>query len=269
MVRDVGKDIRLNRIFRKSSNRTFIVAMDHGSADGPLKGIESPAETITKLIKGGADALLTTTGVVRSNHSLMAGDISFIMRISGSGTPIGPEGLQHHVSTITRSVESAIKMGADAVAVTAFIGCPGESAMLQNLNIVAENCEDWGMPLLAEMIPVTENPYSEESVSMAARVGAELGADIIKTYYTGTPETFREVVKKCYVPVVILGGPKTSDEMKMLESIDGALKAGGRGVAFGRNVWQHPDPMSITRAICSIIHKGATVEEASRALHLK
>ena len=262
MVRDVGKDLRLKRIFRKSSGNTFIVAMDHGSADGPLRGIEKPGETIAKLVEGGADALLTTTGVVRSNYSLIAGSISFIMRISGAGTPVGPEGLQHHVSTVTRSVESAIKLGADAVAVTAFIGCPGESSMLQNLNIVAESCEDWGIPLLAEMIPVTENPYSAESVSLAARVAAELGADIVKTHYTGSPETFREVVEKCYVPIVILGGPKINDERKMFEAIKGALEVGGRGVAFGRNVWQHANPVKMSKAIGAIIHEKITVDEA-------
>ena len=266
MVREAGKSLRLSRIFRKSSGNAFIVAMDHGSADGPLKGIENPGQAIANLIKGGVDAILTTTGVIRNNYPLMAGEVSFIMRISGAGTPIGPEGLQHHVSTITRSVESAIKLGADAVAVTVFIGCPGESIMIKNLSMVAENCEDWGIPLLAEMVPVSEDPYSAESVALAARIGAELGADIIKTNYTGSPDTFRKVVERCYVPIVILGGPKINDTRKMLEAIKGALEVGGRGVAFGRNVWQHEKPEKMAKAIESIIHGKATVDEALRLL---
>ena len=121
------------------------------------------------------------------------------------------------------------------------------------------------MPLLAMMYPrgkkITDE-YSEEYIAHAARVGAELGADIVKTNYIGDPDSFARVVKCCPIPVVIAGGPRVESELDLLTMVEGAISAGARGVAIGRNVFQHGNPAPITRRICGVVHKGLLAREA-------
>jgi fructose-bisphosphate aldolase/2-amino-3,7-dideoxy-D-threo-hept-6-ulosonate synthase len=140
--------------------------------------------------------------------------------------------------------------------------------MLEDLGTVAVECLEWGLPLLAMMYPrgaKIEDENDVEVVKHAARVGAELGADIIKCPYTGSPETFREVVEGCLAPVVIAGGSKTSDE-ETLRMIEGAMKAGGIGISMGRNAFQHENPAKLVRAACAIVHEGMPANEALKIL---
>ena len=121
------------------------------------------------------------------------------------------------------------------------------------------------MPLLAMMYPRGKkigDEYSPEAVAHAARVGAELGADIVKTNYTGDHDSFCLVVESCPVPVVIAGGPRVESEMDLLSMVEGAINAGARGVAMGRNIFQSEDPTLITRRICAVVHGGMTAKEA-------
>ena len=166
-------------------------------------------------------------------------------------------------------VEECLKMGADAVSVHINIGSETESDQLSILGCVSERCDFWGMPLVAMMYPRGKgiaNPNDVEVVAHAARAGAELGADIIKTNYTGDIDSFRTVVEGCPVPVVIDGGPKTETDMEFLQMIEGAMQAGARGVAIGRNVFQHQDPVKMTMAIAAIVNKGKTADEAIKIL---
>jgi DhnA family fructose-bisphosphate aldolase class Ia len=131
---------------------------------------------------------------------------------------------------------------------------------------------EWGMPLLAMMYVKTQQGEDEmdaKVVKHAARLGAELGADIVKVPYTGSPESFSEVVRGCFVPVVIAGGGKTKTDRDVLEMVKGAMVAGGAGVSIGRNVFQHKDPSKIVRAICEIVHHGSTVEKGLKELGKK
>ena len=111
-----------------------------------------------------------------------------------------------------------------------------------------------------------KNPHDPELVAHVARIGAELGSDIIKTLYTGDPDSFKDVVNGCPVPIVIAGGPKTNTDQEFLEMIQGAMEGGARGVAIGRNVFQHADPVKMTKAITQIVHKNTSIEEALEAL---
>jgi fructose-bisphosphate aldolase/2-amino-3,7-dideoxy-D-threo-hept-6-ulosonate synthase len=123
------------------------------------------------------------------------------------------------------------------------------------------------MPLLAMMYPRGENiknPYDVDIVKHVARVGAELGADVVKTLYTGSPGTFREVVRGCPVPVVVAGGPKLETEKAALELVAGSLAGGAAGVSMGRNLFQAKDPIGMTHAMARILFDGASVEEAYR-----
>jgi DhnA family fructose-bisphosphate aldolase class Ia len=107
-----------------------------------------------------------------------------------------------------------------------------------------------------------ESEFDVKHVKHAARVGAELGADMVKVNYTGSPDSFREVVEGCPVPVVIAGGEKVETDEELLEMVRGSLEAGGAGASIGRNAFQHVDPEGMTRAITMMVHDGASVGDS-------
>jgi fructose-bisphosphate aldolase/2-amino-3,7-dideoxy-D-threo-hept-6-ulosonate synthase len=162
-----------------------------------------------------------------------------------------------------------MKMGADAVSVHINVGSETESDQLKILGCTAERCAFWGIPLIAMMYPrgaAIKNQHDPEVVAHAARAGAELGADVVKTNYTGNPDTFKDVVKGCPVPIIIAGGPKMGSDAELLQMIEEAISAGARGAAIGRNVFQHESPTNITRAISRIVHEGWTASDAFREM---
>jgi fructose-bisphosphate aldolase/2-amino-3,7-dideoxy-D-threo-hept-6-ulosonate synthase len=141
--------------------------------------------------------------------------------------------------------------------------------MLQTLGDVACECDDYGMPLLAMMYPrgpSIKNAHAAEVVAHAARLGAELGADIIKTNYTGDPETFETVTESCPVPVIIAGGPKAETSKDVLQMVKDSVNAGGAGLSIGRNVFQHSAPDKMVKALSAIVHDSASVADALKIL---
>jgi DhnA family fructose-bisphosphate aldolase class Ia len=169
---------------------------------------------------------------------------------------------------IVCSVEKAIKLGADAVSIHINIGAEDEPEMLRDFGMISEKCMEWGMPLLAMVYPRGKKVPDEkdpEAVKLAARLAAELGADIVKVPYTGSVKTFAEVVKGCPIPVVIAGGSKQNEE-ETLNTIEEVIKAGGAGLSMGRNAFQHENPERLVRAACSIVHEGKTAKEALKFL---
>ena len=262
---EIGKRVRLERIMDRDSGNTVIIPLDHGISVGPIKGLVDLPEMVNKVAKGGANAVLQQKGMVRHGHRGYGRDVGLIVHMSAS-TSLGPDP-NNKVQVCL--VEECLKMGADAVSVHINIGSETESDQLSILGCVSERCDFWGMPLIAMMYPRGKailNPNDVEVVAHAARAGAELGADIIKTNYTGDIDSFRCVVEGCPVPVVIAGGPKTETDMEFLQMIEGALQAGARGVAIGRNVFQASDPVKMTLAIAAIVNKGKTADEAIRIL---
>lgn len=258
---DIGKKKRLNRIFR-SDGRTVIIPMDHGVTLGPVQGLVNMQEIVDKLAKGDVDAIVVHKGIAKTVNT---GSIGLIVHLSAS-TKLGPD---PNRKVKVCSVEEALRMGADAVSLHINVGAPSEHEMLMKLGNIADECDNLGVPLLAMMYPRGPNVTSEydpETVAHAARLGAELGADIIKTNYTGSVETFQRVVQGCPVPVIIAGGPKAKTERDVLEATSGSIKAGGVGVSIGRNVFQHENPSGMTKALSAIVHRGATVEEALKLL---
>ncbi|MCL4505542.1 MAG: deoxyribose-phosphate aldolase [Chloroflexi bacterium] len=253
---------RLHHLF-KSDGRALIVAMDHGALDGPMAGLEHPGRTIERIIAGGADAVLTTYGVARAFAKELA-PLGLILRSDGGSTGLGSG---KGPSSIQFTVESALRLGADALAVCAYPGSPHEESSLLNLTRTVETAHVWGMAVLAEMVPGGFDSGPEyrtlKSISAAARIGAELGADIIKCPYV---DGFENVTATTYVPVVILGGAKQGNERDMLVKIKAAVDAGGAGVAVGRNIWQATDTTRMTSAVAAILHGGASVDEAMRLM---
>jgi class I fructose-bisphosphate aldolase len=153
------------------------------------------------------------------------------------------------------SIETALRLGADAVVAMGFIGGAEEKASLASLASIANACSEWQIPLLAEMMLMDaagEKPTPENTIT-AARIGAEMGADFVKIAYTGSPASFKSLVEDCFVPVLMLGGDSKA-EAEILGQVQDAMNADAAGVAMGRNVWQHPDPARITRAIVEIVH---------------
>ncbi|MHC1575213.1 MAG: 2-amino-3,7-dideoxy-D-threo-hept-6-ulosonate synthase [Candidatus Methanogasteraceae archaeon] len=258
---EIGKKIRLERIIDRASGNILIIPMDHGISEGPMDGLVDIGETINKVAEGGADAVLMQKGMIKHGHRGYGHDIGLIVHMSAS-TSLGPDP-NNKVPVCT--VEEAIKLGTDAVSVHINVGSDTESDQLEYLGVVSDDCDYWGVPLVAMMYPrgpAIPNQHDPAAVALAARVGAELGADIIKTNYTGDPDTFKDVIRGCPVPVVIAGGPKTNTDREFLQMIHGAIKAGARGAAAGRNVFQADDPTRMTRAIAAIVHDGVDVDKA-------
>ena len=251
--------IRMRRIFA-ADGRTVIVALDHAAYFGPMTGLEQPGKVLQTVVEAGADAVLTTAGVVARFGDCL-GRAGLILRADGGSTVRDPQpaGLRQVVS-----VERALRLGADALVCMGMIGFPDESASLRVLTELVDEGSRWGLALLAEMMVAGKEGKAPtaEDVAFAARIGAELGADFIKTSYIGPPEAYRTVLASCYVPVVVLGGEKAADDRAVLEAVAGAMEAGAMGVAIGRNVWQHPDPAGMVRALVALVHGGATVDEA-------
>jgi predicted phospho-2-dehydro-3-deoxyheptonate aldolase len=261
----IGKKIRIDRIMDRQSGKTVIVPMDHGITVGPMAGLIKMEETIHAVAMGGANAIVIHKGLMEVGYRGSRKGLGFIIHLSAS-TRMMPD---PNCKIMVCTVEEAIKLGADAISVHVNIGAEDEKSMLKDLGAVAKEAMEWGMPLLAMMYtrgPKVENEYDVKWVKHAARVGAELGADIIKVPYTGSSESFREVVEGCFVPVVIAGGEKMGNEKDILEMVKGAMAAGGGGVSIGRNVFQHKDPTKIVHAISKIVHNGSTVEEGLMGL---
>ena len=259
-----GKTRRLKRIFQKD-NRTVIVPMDHGVTVGPIMGITNMQTITDKLIKGKVDAVLVHKGIAKR---IDIDDAGLIVMLSGMST------LSPNVNAKVQvcSVQEALKLGADAVSVHVNVGAQDEDKMLANLGKVSEECDAFGIPLLAMMYPrgpKIANEHALEVVAHAARIGAELGADIIKTNYTGNIESFKQVTESCPAPVVIAGGPKCKSPQEVLQTTFDALQAGASGLSIGRNVFQAEDPTAIAKALSAIVHENATVEQAMKIMGVK
>ena len=236
--------------------------MDHGVTVGPVAGLEDMQETVRRVVKGGADAVLFHKGIAKHVDTLRAG---LIVHVSAATRLGSKPNLKVDVCTVAE----AIALGADAISIHINIGSEEEHLMLQSLGALSRECDAYGIPLLAMMYPRgpnIKNDHELEVVSHAARIGAELGADIVKTVYTGDVDSFRQVVKSCPVPVVLAGGAKMNNDREVLELGEDALKAGAAGLSFGRNVFQHANPEAMTQALVNIVHNGISAAQALKTL---
>lgn len=254
---------RLNRIFAEDG-RAVIVALDHGLIDGPCEGFESPGATIDAVVAGGADAILTSYGIATAFAAQLS-RVGLIVRSDGAATNLGTPSTGS-LSQFFGPVD-AVRLGADALVVTAMPGSDKEEATLENLARTVAEAHEWGLPVLGEMVPGGFNSGPEargtEAIALAARLGAELGADFIKAPYC---DDYEQVTAKTFAPVVILGGAK-GDESSMLQNIRTAVDAGAKGVAIGRNVFQCDNPTAMTAAIAAVVHEDASVERALSILN--
>ena len=261
----LGKKIRLERIINRKTGRTVVVPMDHGVTLGPIHGLVDMREMVNEVARGGANAVLGHMGLPLYGHRKYGRDLGLILHLSGS-TVWSPD---PNTKVLVNSVEMALKMGADAVSIHVNIGAEDEAEMLRDLGIVSVAAMEWGVPLLAMMYTrgkKFKNESDVEGVKHAARIAAELGADIVKVNYTGSVSSFRQVVEGCPIPVVIAGGERADDEEKIFTLIRESLEAGGAGVSVGRNVFQHAHPRLMMKAIYQLVHRKIPIDQARRII---
>jgi len=256
-----GKDARLDRI--GTGGRYLVVPMDHGITLGAVTGLTDIESTIDAITRGGADSVLTQKGIADRVHGNTNG-AGYIVHLNGS-TAIGPD---ENDKRKTGTVEDAVRVGADAVSFHINVGSQYEREQIEELAAVTSEADRLGMPVLAmtyargpDIDPEADD--DDDAVGHAVRLGEELGADLVKTGYTGDAESFQHVVESTSLPVVIAGGSKGTDQ-ETLSMVRGAMDAGAAGVSMGRSIFQHDDPEAITQGVAAVIHDDATAEEAAR-----
>jgi predicted phospho-2-dehydro-3-deoxyheptonate aldolase len=262
VVKMNGKQLRMSRITK--NGKAVIIPMDHGTSEGPILGLENMNKTVPAIAKGGATAVLVHKGIIGSLKS--APYCGMIMHMSASSRLAADP----NNKVLVASVEEAVILGADCVSVHINVGgCEAEPDMLKILGDTASDCRKFQMPLLAMMYPRGKNVKEKldpEAVALVARIGGELGADLVKTLYTGDVDSFKKVVYGCPVPVVIAGGPKCESDLEVLEMVKGALEAGAMGVSLGRNAFQHKNPTAMVKALYAIIVDDYDVDYALEIL---
>ena len=252
---DWGMRNRLSRLIREDGHCQFL-PIDHGYFQGPTRCLERPGETIKDLLPY-ADGLFVTRGVLRSCVDPNT-DTPIILRVSGGTSVVGSD-LANEV--ITTSIEEIIRLNVAAVGLSIFVGSDYEKETLENLALLVNECEDYGIPVMAVTAVGKElEKRTARYLALSCRIAAELGAKIVKTYYCD--DGFEKVVDGCPVPVVIAGGPKCETELEVFEFVYDGMQKGAIGVNLGRNVWQNPHPVAMMRALNGIIHEGLNPKQA-------
>ena len=249
-----GKTNRLQKLYRHS-DKLFIVPMDHGISLGPVTGLADIDKTVKAVFKGGADAVIVHKGLVRYlTDSIGSNEGELIIHLSAS-TALAPVA-QSTRKELVSTVEQAIRLGATGISTHVNLGSNFEADQLKDMGLVAEECEKWGMPLLAMMYVrdgSKEHEFDGAKIAHAARVAEELGADLVKVNYSGSEESFKQVINGVKIPVLIAGGEKMTSDEVILTMIKESLQAGAKGVSIGRNVFQHKDATSLSMKIREIL----------------
>ena len=256
---DWGMKNRLAKLMKPADGNAVWLAIDHGYFLGPVSKLEEPAKTIRPLV-GYTDALMLTRGILRNCVDANL-DVPFILRVSGGNSIVGPALSNEGIHT---DMEEALRLNASAVAFSIYVGSEHEHQTLMCLGKLVNEGQRYGMPVLA-VTAVGKELEKRDSryLSLCCRIAAEIGAQVVKTYYC---DGFEKVVRSCPIPVVIAGGPKLNTEMDALELAYEAMQAGAKGVDMGRNIWQSPNAVGMIRAIRAIVHEGATVKSAAKIL---
>ena len=251
----LGKAVRLNRILAGRKRRVLTVAVDH-MINYPLglpNGLRQMKATLSKIIEGEPDALTMNKGIAARFWEPFAGQAPLIIQ-SMALRPGEPNFAD------TATVEEVVSLGADAIAVAMFVYCDLEISYIRHLAEVVRQAEPFGLPVVPHIYPLASGDeqstvlHDAEHVFYAARVGLEMGADLIKVPYTGDVASFRDIVNTFPVPVVAAGGPRCAtleDAVAMAEDIG---KAGAAGATMGRNVWEFEDIPSAVRQLKQAIN---------------
>ena len=249
-----GMRNRLARIIKPATGKTVMLAVDHGYFMGPTTGLEQLDKMVVPLLPY-ADVLMPTRGALR-NYVPSDTDVPIVLRVSGGTSIINTENLLHE--GITVSMEDAIRLNVAGVAFSIMVGAKFERDTLLAFTQVIDEAERYGIPALAVTAVGRDMVRNAKYMALASRIAAELGARIVKTYYV---EGFEKVVDSCPVPIVIAGGKKLPEDEALVMAYS-AIQAGAVGVDMGRNIFQSEDPVAMIQAVKSVVHKGATPQEA-------
>ena len=250
---DWGMQSRLARVFRPAGGRTVMLAIDHGYFQGPTSGLERVDVSIVPLLRY-ADALMTTRGMVRATIPPASGT-PIVLRASG-GPSILKELSDEQVAV---GMEDAVRINACAVAVQVFIGGEFETQSVHNMTRLVDEGQRYGMPVLAVTAVGKELTRDARYLRLAARICAELGAHVVKTYYCA--QDFDTVTAACPVPIVMAGGKKLP-ELDALTMAWRAVEEGAAGVDMGRNIFQSDNPVAMIRAVSAVVHESLKPPEA-------
>jgi len=245
----LGKRRKMRRIMK--NGRSVILPMDHGITQ-PEKGIEK-VDRVVEDVQEYVDAIIVHKGIAKRSAVIADMEAGLIVHLSGS--TIWAE--DPNDKRIVTSVEKAISLGADGVSVHVNVGSKTEASQIERLGEISEICDWYGIPLLAMMYPRGSIEVNTETVKHAARIGYELGADILKVPYT---LRFEEVTAVCDVPVVIAGGSKGS-EYELYRRVEDAMSRGAAGVAVGRNIFNSSRPSKVAKALHMIVHNNLRAED--------
>lgn len=256
-----GKKFRLARLLHQKSRKMVLVPLDHGMSSGPIPGLEAPGKVLRAVVHGGAQGVIVNRGVALNGGMDPDTALPWILHLSGStALSLDPD---HKV--LVAAVEDALRLGADAVSVHVNLGVPREAEMLRDLGEIARRCVQWGMPLMAMLYVRWARAHHgsvADTIKHAARVAAELGADLVKVSYPGSREGLVEVVQGCFIPILIAGGERDRSDRRILEMVESAITCGAAGVCIGRNIFQHPSPQLFLRALGRIVHDGVSADVA-------
>lgn len=253
-----GKSVRLQRLFKKGTDRLFAVPVDHTFTDGPFGDANRVNELAAMLAAHGADCIVLHKGRMRCLSAENLSYLSPIVHLSG-GTSLSTDS---DAKVLVGRVTEAVRMGADAVSVHVNIGCHTEREQLIDFGTVAEACSTWGMPLLAMMYArgeTVKHPTAPETIAHLAAIAIDVGADIVKTNYTGSPDTMRDVVAGSSIPLIVAGGVQRDSDAEVVEFADQVLASGAAGLAIGRNVFRSKAPDELIRAIADRVHRRPAV----------
>jgi DhnA family fructose-bisphosphate aldolase class Ia len=257
----LGKEVRLKRLLNSKSGKLLAITVDHAISRGIMDGLLDIKGKIDAIAQGRPDSLTMHKGIAQSCFAPHAGTVSLILKCS-SFSPY------HFTSDVmTADPEEGVRLGADAVSIGVIVGGDYQADQIRNLGRFTKEAEHYGMPVVAHIYPrgeqiAPDQKYHWRNIAYAVRAGAELGVDIIKTSYTGDPDSFHKVVESCPARVVIAGGDSCETPKDFLQMTKDVLDAGAAGVTYGRFVWEYPEPARLIRAIAAIMHDGANVGQA-------
>ena len=268
-----GKTLRLSRILNPNDNRAVVVAADHGMMLGSIRGVTDLEKTVRSVIEGGADAVLLSLGQAsRISHLFHGRKSALLVRADWTNAfrdktySLPARSIKHKA---VASARDAVALNASGIVTYFFLGYgedKDEAQDLELISIFARECNEVGLPLVVEPIPMGERVTGAnfaDLVGISIRMMVEVGADAIKAPYTGDVESFRRILESAGVPVLILGGAKAKSLRDALEVVNEALDAGAAGVVFGRQVIQASDPASVVEAIQAVVHHGKDVREVT------
>ena len=250
---DWGMKNRLARIFNQKSQKTVMLAVDHGYFQGPTTGLKKPRETINPLLPY-CDSLFVTRGILRNCISPNTNTPVFL-RVSGGPSILG----ELSNEDITTSMKEALRLNAVGVGISIFVGEKNEDRTISSLGRLVNEAEEFGMPVLAITAVGKEMARDARYLGLATRIAAEIGAHMVKTYYC--EEDFDKVVEGCPVPIVIAGGKKIPEKDALQMSYN-AVSKGAAGVDMGRNIFQSENPVAMIRAVRAVVHDNYTADEA-------